>query len=621
MSNELVQGFGAWLSEGLTPDVTVLVSHAETFLDWRADAPVQTVDEDDVRAFLLSWCPRHLSLPAEESRQVCNAVGQLLRYLGGIGRLRGGPDRGGKLAALALSLTDAMYARMLDPANYGMAKTLFAGIDGVENMSEQDLAMAMQQRVDEHNALPFEQRKALTDRVFDQEQQTLELPFVHFPPPEAEVMAAAAAAILPSKVQALRDYLGEKGTTLTPKGNLKLADGRALVDLLDTGDVLETTIGDKTFKTHSTIQLRQLMYLLAVSEESGAVRYAGNRLVPVKAWSRKSRVAQAARLFETVAEFGVLSLLGLRMTFYDRLHGLLDSATVLWLAGLLAAGARMGFEEIVELNEQIVRSQFGSDEVGYYVSEGYLSEDLSRILHVLDMTGAIQWTGRHESLTQFQRRVWTGGTVTMTAFGRHVLPKYLPDAGIILREGPDLADAEVTELIDVMDSQPQEQHSTTLAAWQPTLSASERAGLVAATVADAPDARTRLVGLRLLGMFDGDAVESHMRELLDTAAAGHAAMWLIDHGFADGDTVGAFITPAVMIDILSLLVDHPDLLCAQFLEGHEPEGLLEFFWRHPALETAAVLDVLGRHLPDPVLAKQARKAVIKHRSWLANGGR
>jgi hypothetical protein len=111
-----------------------------------------------------------------------------------------------------------------------------------------------------------------------------------------------------------------------------------------------------------------------------------------------------------------------------------------------------------------------------------------------------------------------------------------------------------------------------------------------------------------------------MRQLLDTAAAGHAAIWLLDHGLADGDTVGGFITPAVLADILSLLVDDPEILCEQFLRSHDAAGMLEFFWRHPAPEMASVLDVLGRHLPDRGLAKQARKAAIKHRSWMANGG-
>lgn len=40
-----------------------------------------------------------------------------------------------------------------------------------------------------------------------------------------------AAAALPAKVEALRNYLGEAGKPLTATGNLKLADGRALVEL------------------------------------------------------------------------------------------------------------------------------------------------------------------------------------------------------------------------------------------------------------------------------------------------------------------------------------------------------------------------------------------------------
>jgi hypothetical protein len=62
------------------------------------------------------------------------------------------------------------------------------------------------------------------------------------------------------------------------------------------------------------------------------------------------------------------------------------------------------------------------------------------------------------------------------------------------------------------------------------------------------------------------------------------------------------------------------VLCEQFLAGHDPKAMLEFFWRHRAPETPAVLDALGQHLPDRALAKQARKAALRHRSRLANGG-
>lgn len=183
---------------------------------------------------------------------------------------------------------------------------------------------------------------------------------------------------------------------------------------------------------------------------------------------------------------------------------------------------------------------------------------------------------------------------------------------------PGLTEVALDTLIAVINSLPKEQHSTLLAAWKPMLSAPERAGIVAASITDATDAGSRLAGLNLLGMFDTDVAEPYMRQLLDTAAAGHAAIWLLDHGLADGDTVGGFITPAIRVDILSQLVDHPEVLCDQFVGGHDPHRMLEFFWRHPAPETAAVLDVLGRHLPDRVLAKEARRAGVQHRSWLAN---
>jgi hypothetical protein len=183
---------------------------------------------------------------------------------------------------------------------------------------------------------------------------------------------------------------------------------------------------------------------------------------------------------------------------------------------------------------------------------------------------------------------------------------------------PDLTEVALDTLIAVINSAPREQHSALLAEWKPMLSAPERAGIVAASITDSTDAGSRLAGLNLLGMFHTDVAEPYMRQLLDTAAAGHAAIWLLDHGLADGDAVGGFITPAIMVDILSQLVDHPEVLCEQFVGGHDPHRMLEFFWRHPAPETAAVLDVLGRYLPDRVLAKEARRAGVKHRSWLAN---
>ena len=153
-----------------------------------------------------------------------------------------------------------------------------------------------------------------------------------------------------------------------------------------------------------------------------------------------------------------------------------------------------------------------------------------------------------------------------------------------------------------MDQAPPEQHSAMLA--MAAVAAGVRAGR-GRRRCDHRRARghTRLVGLRLLGMLDAAVAETHMRQLLDTTAAGHAAIWLLEHGLAaDAETVGAFVTPAVMVDILSELIDHPDALCETVPRRHDPDAMLEFFWRHRAPETLAVLDALGQHLPDRALA-------------------
>ena len=622
MVDALIEEFTDWLEGRGAPDPVTLAGHAAMFLDWRESAPLTNLNDDDLREFLLGWCPRKLSIPAEESQEVCEAMAEFVFFLGSTGRMKGGPERARNLARTAIGLIDPMTIRMADPANFGMAKSLFAGISGLEEMSQEELTAALQQRMDEHNALPLDQRRAATDQFFEPPMiETIELPFLYVPPPPADVEAAADRAVLPAKVQALRDYLGETGKVLTATGNLKLADGRALVELLDTGDEIDEKIGEKTFRTQSTAELRQLAYLVEIALESGAVRRVNKRLVPVKRWAKKSAVQQATELFQTVVELGVLSEMGAGMSFYDDLHNLLDEGVVHWLAALLAPEARVDFDDIVELNRSVVEYQYSAAAVEYYLSGDSPSRDVGRTMEILEMTGAVEWSGHRESVSEWGRRYSTGGTLALTALGRHALPGLLADAGLSLRSAADLADADLDDLIAAMGQVPPEQHSDMLGAWQPAMPASERAGAVAAMISGAEYARTRLIGMRLLGLFDAEAAEPHMRQLLDTDAAGHAAIWLLENGLADPETVGGFVTPAVMVDILSELIDEPDILCEQFLAAHDPEAMLEFFWRHRAPETAGVLDVLGRHLPDRALAKLARKAAMRHRSWTANQGR
>ncbi|WP_293326254.1 hypothetical protein [Mycobacterium sp.] len=135
-------------------------------------------------------------------------------------------------------------------------------------------------------------------------------------------------------------------------------------------------------------------------------------------------------------------------------------------------------------------------------------------------------------------------------------------------------------------------------------------------VAASPTADSRMMGFVALHTFDIETTEPLVRQLLDTPVAGHAALWLMQRDRADPETLASFVDVAVLVDVFSAA--EPEELCSLFAGVPDPRQLLEDMWRHPAPETALVLDALGRHLPDHALAKAARKAAVRHRSWLAN---
>lgn len=616
---ELLEQFTDWLNECQYPAPESAAAAAELLVNWWNGArggPLADVGEPDIREFLLRWCPRQLTMAPEDAPGMCDELAEFLLFLGLGRRAPGGPAHFRRLARQTLGLSDAMQAAMADPNNWGMAKSMFAGVADADSLTEEELLAAVQQQVDEHNALSLEERHARTDRFFTEGPKLLELPFPYIPPTEAEVTADVAVAALPAKVRALRDYLGENGVPLTAKGNLKLADGRALVELLDTGDDIDPQIGSRVFRTMSTQELRSLMFLVGVARRAGAVRLYRNRLAPVEAWAKRPDVDAAAKLFASVIEPGPLPTDG--TGFFNDVYETVNGGVVTWLSRLLEPGSSLEFDAIHEMNKGAIRVQFDDEFIERYVSGTSLERDLSQVLAALVMTGAVHWADRHEQADHWGSPFWTGGSIALTAFGRRVLPEHLEGAGIKLADGPDFANLDARELVDELNSAPSQAHSSILAAWRPDLAPTERAALVAAMAGEATDSFSRIAGIHLLGHFEADVAEPHVRQLLDTEAAGHAAIWLLDRELAEPETVAAFITPAVLVDILSQLVEFPDALCQQFLTAPDPEQLLDYFWHHPAAEAEAVLNVLGRSLPDRRLAKLARTAAMKHRSWSAN---
>ena len=96
------------------------------------------------------------------------------------------------------------------------------------------------------------------------------------------------------------------GRKLTQTGRLTMADARMLVERLGTGDVVDPVIGDRTFRTKSSEELRGLFVVLEWVRAVGLVRRRGNYLVTVKkrAGLPDRPLALLARMVEVLGELG-----------------------------------------------------------------------------------------------------------------------------------------------------------------------------------------------------------------------------------------------------------------------------------------------------------------------------
>ncbi|MFE6868520.1 plasmid pRiA4b ORF-3 family protein [Kitasatospora sp. NPDC057692] len=94
----------------------------------------------------------------------------------------------------------------------------------------------------------------------------------------------------PRTVEQIRDLVSwiGAGRKLTQTGKVTLADARALVALLETGDTVDPAIGDRTFKTKSSQELYHLNLLVEWAKAARLLRVVGGRLVPVKKNARVS---------------------------------------------------------------------------------------------------------------------------------------------------------------------------------------------------------------------------------------------------------------------------------------------------------------------------------------------
>ncbi|MER5683428.1 plasmid pRiA4b ORF-3 family protein [Streptomyces sp. NPDC002205] len=203
------------------------------------------------------------------------------------------------------------------------------------------------------------------------------------------------------QVRALVGWVGT-GRKLTQTGRVTLADARALVEVLDTGDRMDPVIGDRTFKTKSSEELYHLTLLVEWAKAARLLRTAGGRLLPVK---------KNARLLDRPDElrgalFAALPLIGPAVTVSGWLESLLsheyDRGLRALLQRLYATTAPVPLSDLYEVVWQAVSPLYvlddlSPDRLGHLRTAN--DHDVQRALKALASLDAVHLTEETAELT------------------------------------------------------------------------------------------------------------------------------------------------------------------------------------------------------------------------------
>lgn len=627
-------------------DVADIVASVSMLLDWRWNYSTGQLDDwalVDVDEFLLDWLPRKYAGPPEEGVEVCSSVADFFVHMGARKRLIGGVDRAAALVARAYELSGEVVEAMGDPSRFGMAKSLFSTAlsDGAGNpladigamiesgvdADDPELQAMLQERMDAFNALPFEQRMGITGGPMPaiSEPQRIPIPVVEIPPSIDDVVRSAAASRLITLIDGLVDHVGTKGIAVTQSGNLRLADAEHLVKLLDTGDVWDRTLpwNDEPAPVRTSADLPWLTLVFDVAEHAGALLRLKTKVKVDPDWLDLAVTERAREIIDALMEVGPVSSAAHWEVLFQ-IASLLEDGIPHWLAMALPEGAEIVTEPFVDQAIELVDQYMPTRPVLWTAIPGHFEEMVARqvyeVFDVLVVAGVIEWHDRVEMTGSYDRTYQGGGWFRLTALGRHTMVSHIRAAGYDFSTITDLATAGADDLVNAAmttDSEP----SDLLRRWRPDASTTDRANALAGFAMRADEPLQRLLTMTMLAELEPlSDVEPAVRQMLDSASAGHATLFLLENGLAQPDEIGSFFDIGPLVDMLSTLLDAPEVLCGLFMETYaaSDKDLIEDLWRHDQPETIEILEVLGKHLPDKQLAKATRKAAIKHRSWMAN---
>lgn len=600
---------------------------AEQVLDFKfgyLDGDLGDWDDEDVEVVLLDLYPAKALLDEEDLGEVVAGFAALLRFLAGEGLLAAGAAEGERLARGVDVLEPRFRAAMADESLWAPGKRILAAMraEGVDP-TDRD---ATDRWISDFNALPIEARDAVLGPLPGGPPRGgrdvgVRLPPVTLPPID-ELAAAAAGSVQLRRLVRLVEFVGE-GRPLTDRGNLKLADGKALVELLGTGDRVDEQIGDRVFRTRSSGELTGVDLTFRVAVESGVLAVEGRKVVP---GPNAHRLADEPHEALYGAWLALVHGVGpTRHHFrrhryhFDWYAEVLDESLPTMQLDLYREGAPVDIEELADEAWDRIEEQFDLDRVSEArrdqerESVGY---SLRKALDRLEELGIVSLAGVVEVTTPYGFTRAAGGTAALTPLGRwavHRLVSRFAEAPVV----GDLRDVPAGELLERTADRPEAEATAEIDAWVDH-QGERAADLLVGALPDVGET-ARGLGFRALLRMGPAAAGAVARLDEDPSLSPYATVWRVDALLADADEMDSGGDPERFVRLLHAVLDlwGPDALTAWLTPaaGATGEGgMLDAAWRVRRPETEAVLAAIGGHHPDKAVAKAARKALFKHRS-------
>ena len=636
--DRLLAGFGGWLRDAARlsePGADEAVSDASLALDWKfgyGDGHLGRWTAGDIAEFLLGWCPRKLTVSQEDCVTIPENVAAFTDFLAAQGLLAQGSATAAVLRATATDATAEFIAEMSNPANFGMAKALFAGAaeHGYGVTAEAGIAAW----IDRFNSLSDEDREAIlpddvpgtsAPAVPGRPLQSVVLP------PDHVIEASKAAAPVLGMFASLAGFAGA-GRRLTPNGNLTLADARELITLLGTGDVMDPVISDQMFRTRSSAELPRLRFLFTWAKKAGVVRVLHGKVVATKrglnlAGSNPvggSLVMMFDKALDALLEAGPVGAQRSpdARALWREVDYVFDSLAIHLLIPAYETAEPVPLGDMTDRATRAITRAFDFGQLPGEYAASHIGWNVAMLADAMELAGILRRTGARvadEDLGLVRR----GGDVELTPAGIAALQGRLAAAGYDTPVAGRLAGASAAGLVTGIDPADWLSGAAEVDAWLQLRSTGQALAELADAVRQIGDLALQNLALAIMTDIGPDTAAPHIRRLADDRLSRSAALcWLAEHdGLAERELYDHG-DPEVFCDVLANRLLSSELTglfecLAVAGDASAQSRLVAELGGVSAASAEVVLEAIGRNHSEKAVAKAARRALFRRRSRLA----